>query len=82
MVGERQRLQLAAAEAALEAARIRFETGDLDAAVRACEKGIATDRYRDALWLLLVEVREAQGDRAAASRARSGHVAMLAELGL
>jgi DNA-binding SARP family transcriptional activator len=79
---ERHRLRLAAADAALEAAVIRYEDGHLDAAVRSCEKGLVTDRHRDDLWLLLVQIREAQGDRAAASRARCAHVVVLAELGL
>jgi hypothetical protein len=47
-----------------------------------CMDGLGRDRYHDPLWRMLIEARDASGDRAAATTARSGYRRTLAELGL
>ena len=82
IVGRRDGLRLAAAEAAQAAAELRLEAGEVTAAIAACERGLQIDRYRDGLWRLLVRCCEADGNPAAAARAQREYEAVLAELGL
>jgi DNA-binding SARP family transcriptional activator len=82
IVGRRDGLRLAAADAAHAAAELWLETGDVAAARAACERGLQIDRYRDGLWRLLVRCCEASGDLAAAARAQRDYEAVLTELGL
>ena len=82
IIGRRDGLRLAAAEAAQAAAELRLEGGDVAAALAACERGLQIDRYRDALWRLLIRACEADGNPAAAARAQREYEAVLAELGL
>ncbi len=82
IIGRRDGLRLAAAEAAQAAAELRLEAGDVTAALAACERGLQIDRYRDGLWRLLIRGCEADGNPAAAARAQREYEAVLTELGL
>jgi DNA-binding SARP family transcriptional activator len=82
IVGRRDGLRLAAADAAHAAAELWLETGDVAAARAACERGLQIDRYRDGLWRSLVRCCEESGDLAAAARAQRDYEAVLTELGL
>jgi DNA-binding SARP family transcriptional activator len=83
VVGERDRLRLAAASAAEALAR-RLAADDADgpAAVDAARHAVELDAYRDSAWRLLVQLHEATGDQAAAHAAREGHRKVLEELGV
>jgi DNA-binding SARP family transcriptional activator len=82
IIGRRDGLRLAAAEAAQAAAELRLEAGEVRSAVNICERGLQIDRYRDGLWRLLIRCCEADGNPAAAARAQREYEAVLAELGL
>ena len=82
LVEARDRARIAAVGAARTLAELRLRTGDHPAAIQACLRGVAVDRYDDALWRLLVEAHDRAGDRSAAHRARRGYEQMLSDLGL
>ena len=82
LVEARDRARIAAVSAARSLAVLRLRAGDHAGAVQACLRGVAIDRYDDALWRLLVEAHERAGDRSAAHRARRGYEQMLADLGI
>ena len=46
------------------------------------KRGLAVDRYDDALWRLQVEAHDQAGDRSAAHRTRRGYEQMLIDLGI
>jgi DNA-binding SARP family transcriptional activator len=69
-------------DAAEALAQAHGEAGDYPEAARACERGLAIDRYRDRLWRLRVEAHRKAGDLAAATLARRGYLEMLSELGV
>jgi DNA-binding SARP family transcriptional activator len=81
VVGERDRLRLAAASAAETLAR-RLAGSDAGAAVEAARRSLELDAYRDSAWRLLVELHEATGDQAAAHATRERHKKILEELGV
>ncbi|HEX2150138.1 MAG TPA: BTAD domain-containing putative transcriptional regulator, partial [Actinomycetota bacterium] len=82
VVMEREGCRAQAVEAAQCLADACRETGDLDAAVRACERGLGLDRFRDNLWRRLISTHERAGNLAAETKARLTYSAILAELGL
>jgi DNA-binding SARP family transcriptional activator len=82
VIGRRDGLRLAAAEAAQAAAELRLEAGDVSAAISLCERGLQIDRYRDGLWRLLIRCCEVDGNPAAAARAQREYEAVLDDLGL
>ena len=79
---ERDRCVSAACEAARASADLLLEREDPRAAAAACERGLAADRYDDALWRLLAAAHERAGDVAAAARARARYEQALLDLGV
>ncbi len=82
IVGRRESARAEAVEAAAMLARALLERGDPAAAATVCVDGLARDRFHDPLWRTLIEARDAAGDKAAATSARSNYESTLAELGL
>jgi DNA-binding SARP family transcriptional activator len=82
VVMERERCRAQAVEAAQYLADACRETGDLDEAVRACERGLRLDRFQDNLWRRLILAHRRAGNRAAEMKASSTYHAVLVELGL
>lgn len=82
VVMERERCRAQAVEAAQSLADACRDSGDLDACVRACERGLLLDRFRDNLWRRLISAHQRAGNRAAEMRAQLTYSAILAELGL
>ncbi len=78
----REQARLGAVEAAQRLAEIYLTIGDSDGAARVANAGLRIERYHDPLWRLLIRSRDQAGDQGAATRARSGYGAMLAELDL
>jgi DNA-binding SARP family transcriptional activator len=82
VVAERERLRTGAADAAQSLVELYAARGDPTSAAVACVRGLHLDRYRDALWRMLIGVHEGAGDVAAASHTRQQYHELLAELGL
>ena len=82
VVEARERYRSLAADVAEQLARLLLESGDAKAAAVAAEWGLRKDRFRDALWQVLVSARDLAGEHAAATRARHGYGSVLSELGL
>ncbi|HEX8959590.1 MAG TPA: winged helix-turn-helix domain-containing protein [Solirubrobacterales bacterium] len=82
IVQRREQLRAAGVAAAEAAARAALASGANDAAARACQSGLALDRYHDPLWRLLIESHNRAGDTGAASRDRRQYEAVLAGLGI
>lgn len=82
VVMERERCRAQAVEAAQYLADAFRETGDLEAAVRACERGLRLDRFQDNLWRRLILAHRRAGNRAAEMKAHTTYYSVLAELGL
>ena len=82
IVLDRDARRLEAADAAIAAAGLHLGLGRPAAAKAVCERGLSVDRYRDALWRLLIESCEAEGDQAGAALARRAYDAVLSELGV
>lgn len=82
VVEARDRARLAAVGAARTLAELRLAANDQAGAIRACLRGLAVDRYDDALWRLQVEAHDQAGDRSAAHRTRRGYEQMLIDLGI
>ncbi|MFC0713332.1 BTAD domain-containing putative transcriptional regulator [Cellulomonas biazotea] len=82
VVGERERLRLTAADAAVALAELELAHGRYDQAVAAATRGIRLDECRDHAWRVLVAAFTAAGDAAAAHRATQGYRAMLDTLGV
>jgi DNA-binding SARP family transcriptional activator len=70
---ERERLRIAAADAACSLARDHAARADLDAAVAAARRSLRLDRYQDLAWGLLADCLAAIGDDTAATRTRLEH---------
>jgi DNA-binding SARP family transcriptional activator len=81
VVGERERLRLAASDAGERLARAEAATGDIAAAVEQARRALSFDAYRDSAWRLLIRLLEQEGDQSAAHAARQQYEKMLAELG-
>lgn len=82
VVDERQRLQMAAADAAQALVELHVARGDTASALMACSRGLHLDRYRDALWRMLIAVHASNGDVAAAAETRRRYHELLVELGV
>ncbi len=82
VVMERERCRAQAVEAAQSLADACRDSGDLDACVRACERGLLLDRFRDNLWRRLISAHQRAGNRAAEMKAQLTYSAILTELGL
>jgi DNA-binding SARP family transcriptional activator len=80
VMAERERHRAAAVGAATRLATFLLRRGDTAAAAAACHRGLAIDRYQDALWRLLIEVHGHDGAPAAAERVRRQYAAVLSEL--
>jgi DNA-binding SARP family transcriptional activator len=78
----REHYRVMAAEAAEGLAESNFADGEYSEAARACERGLAIDRYRDRLWRLRVEALEMAGELAAAALVRRSYTDVLRDLGL
>lgn len=82
VAGERDRLRLAAADAAQLLAELHLEAGRPAEAAAAADRGLRIDQYRDGLWRLLIQAAEAAGDRAASRRHQDRYDAVLRDLGV
>jgi DNA-binding SARP family transcriptional activator len=82
VAGERDRLRLAAADAAQLLAELHIEADRPSEAAAAADRGLRIDQYRDGLWRLLIQAAEAAGDRAAARRHQDRYAAVLRDLGV
>lgn len=82
VAGERDRLRLAAADAAQLLAELHLEGGRPAEAASAADRGLRIDQYRDGLWRLLIQAAEAAGDRAAARRHQDRYDTVLRDLGV
>jgi DNA-binding SARP family transcriptional activator/tetratricopeptide (TPR) repeat protein len=82
VVGDRERLRLAAAGAAEALGQRLSELDELADAIEAVRTCLRLDPYRDSAWRLLVRLHDRAGNLAAAGAARREHGQMLAELGL
>ena len=82
LLADRERLRSEAVEGARALAELLLQEGDCGAAVVACERGLAIDRHRDALWRVLLQAHELAGNHAAAADARRRYAQVLADLGV
>lgn len=82
VVGERERLRLAASSAAADLARLELRRGDVAEALAAAGRSVGVHRFNDEAWRLLIEAHERHGDRAAAADALARYREVLAELGV
>jgi DNA-binding SARP family transcriptional activator len=80
VVREREALRRRAVEAAVDLATIALGTGEIAEAVGAAERCVRIDPYYDPGWRLLIDGYDAQGNPAAAERARRGYAEMLSAL--
>lgn len=82
LLGDRDRFQSEAVEAARGLADLLLVQADPAAAVIACERGLAIDRNRDALWRTLLQAHNLAGNPAAAADARRRYEQVLTGLGV
>lgn len=82
VLGERDRLQVAAGDASQLRAELLLDSGRPGEAAAEAERGLRIDQYRDALWRVLVRSSESAGDPASARRNQERYEAVLRELGL
>jgi DNA-binding SARP family transcriptional activator len=80
VVGERERLRLAAASACCALAQDLLASGEFGEAAGAARRSVELDRYQDSGWQLLADALTASGDETAAARTRLEHVHLRAEL--
>ncbi len=81
VVNERELLRRAVSDAGATLAALELAHGDVEKAVVAAEASIATDRYNDEAWRLLISAY-GHDDPAAARLARTRYAQVLADLGL
>lgn len=82
VVKAREAYRMQAGDVAQRLATALAASGDLGGAIRACQRGLEIDRYRDGLWQTLMALLERAGEPAAAAGARRDYERVLAELGL
>ncbi len=82
LVDQRNALRLDMIRACGLAAEIAIKLGKAHVATTVAERGLAVDRYADALWRLLIDSFEQVNDTASAERVRRSHRAMMADLGI
>ncbi len=80
VIEPRERCRLLAAASAHALAECLLVLDDAAEAVRACERGLEIDRYRDGLWRTLIAACAQAGDHLAAARARHRYEQVLSEL--
>jgi DNA-binding SARP family transcriptional activator len=81
-VERRDHFRREAVEAATGVAESALASGDFEAAIRACQRGLELDRFHDPLWRVLIAAREQAGDAGAASRDRREYASVLEGLGV
>lgn len=79
VLAERERLRIAATEAALGIAGLTRASSPAEA-VRAAQRAVELDPLRDTSWLLLAELQDSAGDPTAAAATRREHDRIYAEL--
>jgi DNA-binding SARP family transcriptional activator len=77
---ERDRCRTEAVNAAAMLAEILLDSDCATEAVRACERGLQIERYRDELWRKLLDAHSQAGDRAAQAVAKRRYARVLEEL--
>lgn len=82
VVSLRQQLQGAATDAAHSLGSLLLNGGRPAEAVAVCRWGLATDRYSDPLWRLLLDSLQADGDLAGRALAMARYNELLVELGV
>jgi DNA-binding SARP family transcriptional activator len=82
LVRERDRLRLAAADAAERLVELELAAGNLSAAMSVARHGLTLDCYRESLWRLAESTAERMADPAAAARVRAQRIEALSELDL
>lgn len=82
VVPSRERYRTRVAEAAALLAELALTAGDYPAAVRAAQRSVEIDEYRDDAWRSLIGALRAAGEPAAAERAARAYSRMLHELGV
>jgi DNA-binding SARP family transcriptional activator len=78
----RHQLQASATDAAHSLGALLLHEGRPAEAVGVCRWGLATDRYSDPLWRLLLDSLQADGDLAGRALAMARYDELLAELGV
>jgi len=82
VVGHRDALRLEMVRACAIAGEAALKLGMPHEAARVSERGLAVDRYADALWRLQIESLEQSNDKASAERVRRSWQEMMDELGV
>ncbi|MBD8063474.1 BTAD domain-containing putative transcriptional regulator [Oceanitalea stevensii] len=82
LVPTRERYRTRVAEAAALLAELALTAGDHAEAVRAAQRSVDIDEYRDDAWRTLVAALRAAGEPAAAERAARSYSQVLRELGV
>ncbi|WP_110852785.1 BTAD domain-containing putative transcriptional regulator [Georgenia satyanarayanai] len=82
LVPTRERYRTRVAEAAALLAELALAAGDHAEAVRAAQRSVDIDEYRDDAWRTLVAALRAAGEPAAAERAARSYSQVLRELGV
>ncbi len=82
VVGPRDALRLDMVRACTIGAESAMKLGIPQEATRMAERGLAVDRYADALWRVQIESLEQSSDKASAERVRRSWQEMMDELGV
>lgn len=82
VVGPREALRLDMVRACTIAGEAAMMLGLPQEATRMSERGLAVDRYADALWRIQIESLEQSSDKASAERVRRSWQQMMDELGV
>jgi DNA-binding SARP family transcriptional activator len=82
LIDQRNALRLDMVRACAIAGEVAIKLGQPHVATTVAERGLAVDRYADALWRLLIDSFEHVSDSASAERVRRSHRAMMADLGI
>ena len=82
VVGAREALRLDMVRACTIAGEAAMKLGLPQEATRMSERGLAVDRYADALWRIQIDSLEQSSDKASAERVRRSWQEMMDELGV
>jgi DNA-binding SARP family transcriptional activator len=82
VVADRDVLRQEVVRACAVAAEAAIKLGVPGDAARFCERGLAVDRYADALWRLQIDALESASDKASAERVRRSWQEMMEDLGV
>jgi DNA-binding SARP family transcriptional activator len=82
VVGDRERLRVAAASASIEAARAADRLGRVEHAIAMAQHAVELDPLRDTAWAMLADLQNAAGDpsAAAATQLQHGRVASMLDV--